>query len=171
MRWQWWRQWCLCNERQRHVKGHHHHHRHIIITIIMGKASFLQRLLDLIRVNPEFRTSMLPVDKFRVPSPASQPEYVPPVTAASNISKNFYYQRETRRKNPETITIQPYPISDASISTAIMTMNTLAEARYNYQLSKEQPPASPDSYFPIHCKHWWCSHHYVCMSLLNKLYS
>jgi hypothetical protein len=110
-------------------------------------SSFLQRILDLIRVNPSFRSSMLPVDKFRHPSPASQPEYKAPTSSASNISKNPYYQRDARRQYPTTQTIsavnelEPKPHSNE---------NGNLLRRYKYQVAKEQPPASPDAYFPIH---------------------
>ncbi|KAI8891286.1 hypothetical protein K501DRAFT_319333 [Backusella circina FSU 941] len=56
-------------------------------------------------VNPLVTDGMPVVGKFRTPAIASRPEkYTYPKTAASNISGNYYYQRDTRRNFPRTAT-------------------------------------------------------------------
>ncbi|KAI8320092.1 hypothetical protein GQ54DRAFT_298878 [Martensiomyces pterosporus] len=50
----------------------------------------------------EYKESMLPRTTFRSPAPALQPEYKKPVTAASNLSGNQYFERDVRRNYPRT---------------------------------------------------------------------
>ncbi|KAI8989562.1 hypothetical protein BDB01DRAFT_895370 [Pilobolus umbonatus] len=52
-------------------------------------------------VNPVSTDGMPIVGKFRTPAPGSRPEkYVYPKSKASNISNNYYFQRDTRRNYP-----------------------------------------------------------------------
>jgi hypothetical protein len=112
------------------------------------RLPLLQRILDWLKVNPGHRTSMLPVGQFRHPAPASQPEYQAPVTSASNISKNSYYQRETRRKYPATLALQPLEMQKEDMKMIID--NASRHSRHVYKSARDQPPASPDAHFPIH---------------------
>ncbi|KAI9468763.1 hypothetical protein LPJ78_003932 [Coemansia sp. RSA 989] len=50
----------------------------------------------------DYKDSMMPRTTFRSPAPVSQPEYKKPVTAASALSGNQYYKRDTRRNYPHT---------------------------------------------------------------------
>ncbi|KAJ1945439.1 hypothetical protein FBU59_002304 [Linderina macrospora] len=50
----------------------------------------------------EYKDSMMPRTTFRSPAPVSQPAYKKPVTAASDLSKNTYFKRDTRRNYPRT---------------------------------------------------------------------
>jgi hypothetical protein len=47
----------------------------------------------------------MPPKDYRMPSPGSQPTYAQPETAASNISGNYYYQRDSRRNFPRTLIV------------------------------------------------------------------
>ncbi|KAG1444270.1 hypothetical protein G6F56_010368 [Rhizopus delemar] len=52
-------------------------------------------------VNPLSTDGMPVVGSFRTPAVASRPEkYVYPKSKASNISNNYYFQRDTRRNYP-----------------------------------------------------------------------
>ncbi|OBZ84903.1 NADH-ubiquinone oxidoreductase 21 subunit [Choanephora cucurbitarum] len=54
-------------------------------------------------VNPKSTDGMPVVGKFRTPAVGSRPEkYTYPKSAASNISNNYYFQRDTRRNFPRT---------------------------------------------------------------------
>lgn len=114
-------------------------------------ASTLWAIVDLLKVNPTLRTSMLPVSKFRMPSPASQPKFTLPTTTASDISKNHYYQRDSRRAYPATITIFPNPTSIDITNDNPLPI--LSQIRHSYEMSKDQPPRSLNTYFPIKCKY------------------
>lgn len=122
---------------------------YVIINSIM--TSTLWGIMDLLKVNPTLRTSMLPVSKFRMPSPASQPKFTLPTTDASNISKNQYYQRDSRRTYPATIVISPTP-SSIDI-TNDNPLPILSKIRHIYEISEHQPPRSLNTYFPIKCKY------------------
>ncbi|KAJ1964811.1 hypothetical protein GGI12_001179 [Dipsacomyces acuminosporus] len=50
----------------------------------------------------EYKDSMLPRTTFRSPAPVSQPAYKKPVTPASNLSGNSYFERDVRRNYPRT---------------------------------------------------------------------
>ncbi|KAI9594610.1 hypothetical protein BDF19DRAFT_444218 [Syncephalis fuscata] len=68
-------------------------------------SPFWRNLRKLLSVNPTFTESMPPKD-YRMPSPGSQPEtHREPVTSVSNISKNYYFQRDTRRAYPRLLTV------------------------------------------------------------------
>ncbi|KAI8049252.1 hypothetical protein BDF22DRAFT_746324 [Syncephalis plumigaleata] len=68
-------------------------------------SSFWRNLKRLLVINPELSESMPPKD-YRMPSPGSQPEtYEEPTTSVSNISKNYYFQRDTRRAYPRLLTV------------------------------------------------------------------
>ncbi|RKP25581.1 hypothetical protein SYNPS1DRAFT_28685 [Syncephalis pseudoplumigaleata] len=70
-----------------------------------SSSSFWRNLKRLLVINPELSESMPPKD-YRMPSPGSQPEtYKEPVTGVSNISDNYYYQRDTRRAYPRLLTV------------------------------------------------------------------
>ncbi|CAO3641851.1 unnamed protein product [Cunninghamella echinulata] len=52
-------------------------------------------------VNPLSTDGMPVVNKFRTPAPGSRPEkYTYPKSFASNLSNNYYFQRDTRRNYP-----------------------------------------------------------------------
>ncbi|ORZ11191.1 hypothetical protein BCR42DRAFT_421735 [Absidia repens] len=52
-------------------------------------------------VNPLSSNGVPPVGSFRTPAPGSRPEkYVYPKSAASNVSNNYYFQRDARRNYP-----------------------------------------------------------------------
>ncbi|PVU90917.1 hypothetical protein BB561_004652 [Smittium simulii] len=48
----------------------------------------------------DYKDSLLHADTFRHPSPLNQPTYKRPTTEASDISKNPYFKRDTRRNYP-----------------------------------------------------------------------
>ncbi|RUP51185.1 hypothetical protein BC936DRAFT_149506 [Jimgerdemannia flammicorona] len=51
--------------------------------------------------NPASSNGMPTVGKYRTPAPGSPiHEYVPPVTKASAVYENYYFQRDTRRNYP-----------------------------------------------------------------------
>ncbi|ORX56252.1 hypothetical protein DM01DRAFT_1366717 [Hesseltinella vesiculosa] len=55
----------------------------------------------LISVNPKSTDGMPVVGKYRTPAPGTRPEkYVYPKSAASNLSNNYYFQRDVRRNYP-----------------------------------------------------------------------
>ncbi|CAO3620117.1 unnamed protein product [Cunninghamella blakesleeana] len=52
-------------------------------------------------VNPLSTDGMPVVNRFRTPAPGTRPEkYTYPKSSASNISNNYYFQRDTRRNYP-----------------------------------------------------------------------
>ncbi|OZJ02321.1 hypothetical protein BZG36_04446, partial [Bifiguratus adelaidae] len=51
--------------------------------------------------NPKSTDGMLPVGKYRTPSPGSpQTPYVPPKTPNAKVANNYYFNRDTRRNYP-----------------------------------------------------------------------
>jgi hypothetical protein len=62
------------------------------------------RLKRIFSVNPTWSDSMPPKD-YRTPAPSEQPTYTAPTTDASNLSKNYYFQRDVRRQYPALIVV------------------------------------------------------------------
>ena len=67
-------------------------------------GGFPKKLSDLewiVRINPKLPPTLTEAHTFRTISPASQPAYSPVVN--ENISKIFYFKRDTRRQYPQPI--------------------------------------------------------------------
>ncbi|KAL4402805.1 hypothetical protein ACI68E_000579 [Malassezia pachydermatis] len=68
-----------------------------------GRTPFWRKVRDILSVNPDI-SSGLPLPLLnRYPQPASRPEKPAPVPSkASDIAQNLYYDRDFRRKYPQT---------------------------------------------------------------------
>ncbi|KAJ1968430.1 hypothetical protein IWQ62_001254 [Dispira parvispora] len=63
-------------------------------------SGFWQSVKKYLVVNADVPSSMFNPGTYRKPSPGSQPKYIPKVTEQSDISNNYYYQRDVRRNYP-----------------------------------------------------------------------
>ncbi|KAI9481091.1 MAG: hypothetical protein EXX96DRAFT_480300 [Benjaminiella poitrasii] len=101
-------------------------------------------------VNPLSTNGLPEVGKFRTPAPASRPEkYTYPKSAASNVSNNYYFQRDTRRNYPRlavytqqdvALLLEGAPVKpELSAETAVeQTATTTAETRPFDEILKSQ---------------------------------
>ncbi|RKP06180.1 hypothetical protein THASP1DRAFT_31998 [Thamnocephalis sphaerospora] len=81
-------------------------------------SPFWQNLKKLLVANPTF-TECMPPKNYRTPSPGSQPAYKEPSTGASNISDNYYYQRDARRNYPRTIVVSQEELAKRLVAPTI----------------------------------------------------
>ncbi|KAI8091172.1 uncharacterized protein B0P05DRAFT_583695 [Gilbertella persicaria] len=101
-------------------------------------------------INPKSTDGMPVVGKFRTPAVGSRPEkYTYPKSAASNISNNYYFQRDTRRNFPRTAIytqqdvalllegapVKPTLPAEAAVDQAV---TTTAEAKPLVEVLKSQ---------------------------------
>ncbi|ORY96899.1 hypothetical protein BCR43DRAFT_564109 [Syncephalastrum racemosum] len=90
--------------------------------------SWVKKLLS---VNPKSTDGMPVVGKFRTPAVGSRPEkYEYPKTTASNVSNNYYFQRDVRRNYPRL---------------AVYTQQSVAGLLEGASVQPSLPPAMADN--------------------------
>ncbi|CAO3666330.1 hypothetical protein G6F70_005172 [Rhizopus microsporus] len=112
-------------------------------------------------VNPLSTDGMPVVGKFRTPAVGSRPEkYVYPKTKASNISNNYYFQRDTRRNYPRLAvytqkevagllegapvkpSLTPELATDIATTSEVKPLVEVLNSRQLYSISKPAPTPS-----------------------------